>query len=257
MFSRSKLSAIALTISLLFTVLFTSRAQDPASNKKRYERTGKEASLSGTITFVGKPPQPIKIDTSAQPVCDEVAPNLQTEWYAINNDRLANVFIYVTSDTLFSQYSFEAPGTVVVIQHRGCRYEPRVLGMQAGQTLMVINNDNFVHNTHPYSKINEKWNISMVGGATIVKTFERPEFLIPVRDNQHPWQTAYLGVFNHPFFAVSDSEGNYRIEGLPTGTYKVNAWHEKLGEKTFDLTVGPGEFRQLNFQFAKTDKTNN
>jgi hypothetical protein len=52
--------------------------------------------------------------------------------------------------------------------------------------------------------------------------------------------SAYVHVFSHPFFAVSDAGGAFRIEGLPPGEYEIKAWHEKLGVQTQRLTAGPG-----------------
>jgi hypothetical protein len=61
-------------------------------------------------------------------------------------------------------------------------------------------------------------------------------------------------VFAHPFFAVSDQLGNYEIRGLPAGTYKLVAWHEKLGEQELEITVVPGESRKIDFTFEVTEK---
>lgn len=62
-----------------------------------------------------------------------------------------------------------------------------------------------------------------------------------------------MSVFKHPFFAVSDLDGNFKIEGLPPGSYKITAWHEKLGEKTVEVVVVPGESKSLAFSFAAAD----
>ena len=163
------------------------------------------------------------------------------------------MLVYVSSST-FDNYTCETPTSTVVLEHKGCRYEPHVLRMQAGQRLSITNSDSIQHNTHPTPKNNSEWNQTQAPGAPpILKTFQRAEVLIPFRDNHHPWEKAYVGVFSHPFFAVSDALGNYRIEGLPPGSYKITAWHEELGEKTAEVTVVPGESRFVGFTFAATD----
>jgi hypothetical protein len=216
-------------------------------------RTGQEATLTGTITFTGKPPKPFLIDMSADPFCVASNPKLETEWFVVNNEKVANVLIYVSGSPL-DNYTFETPTSTVELEHKGCRYEPHVLGMQAGQRLSITNSDSTHHNTHPTPKNNGEWNQTQSPGAPpILKTFQRAEVAIPFKDNQHPWEKAYVGVFNHPFFAVSDALGNYRIEGLPPGSYKITAWHEQLGEKTVEVTVIPGESRFVGFTFAVTD----
>ena len=121
-------------------------------------------------------------------------------------------------------------------------------------TLNILNHDPTVHNTHPASKNNPDWNQSQAPGASILnKTFPKPEMFIRFRDNHHPWERAYVSVFEHPLFAVTDDYGNYRIEGVPPGQYTVVAWHEHFGEKTVDIVFVPGESRYLKFNFDVKD----
>ena len=63
-----------------------------------------------------------------------------------------------------------------------------------------------------------------------------------------------MGVFAHPFFAISDESGNYRIEGLPPGRYTVVFRHEILGEKTVDVMLGPSEVKDLDFSFEAREQ---
>jgi hypothetical protein len=119
-----------------------------------------------------------------------------------------------------------------------------------GQQFVVVNSDPTTHNTHPTPKANAEWNQSQSpGGAPLTHSFKRGEVFFPFKCNQHPWEKAWLGVFDHPFFAITDADGNYRIEGLPPGQYAVVAWHELFGEKTLDLTVFAGELRDASFTF--------
>lgn len=250
MIPHLKLVALAATATLLVTFAL---GQDASSNKKTYVPTGQEATLSGTVTFTGKPPKPKTIDMSADPICYKGNHKLETEWFVVDHEKLANVLVYVSSHA-FDNYTFEPPKTAVSLEHKGCRYEPHVLGMQAGQPLSIMNSDATHHNTHPYPKNNGEWNQTQPPGAPpIVKAFLNAELLIPFKDNQHPWENAYVSVFNHPFFAVSDTLGNYKIEGLPPGSYKITAWHEKLGEKTVEVAVVRGESRYVGFTYASTD----
>jgi len=222
--------------------------------KKPYARTGYEVTFSGTITLTGKRPKPLNIDTSADPVCYDINPYPTTEWVVGNEGKLANVFIYVKSETL-ETYAFEQPTSPVIVEHKGCGYVPHVLGMRVGQPLMILNSDPTVHNTHAIPKSNVEWNQSQPPGAPpLTKSFNQSEVFIPLRDNQHPWEKAYVGVFDHPFFAISDEFGNYRIEGLPPGQYVVIAWHERFGEKRVEITFVPREVRDISFNFdAESD----
>src|ERR1051325_46814 len=222
-------------------------------DKPTYKRTGSEATLLGTISFSGTPPKPWRIDMSADEICERVNPDLATDWVIVNDRKLANVFVYVRGESLNS-YSFDAPGADVTLEHKGCRYVPHVLGMQMQQTLKIVNSDPTTHNTHITPRNNGDWNQSQPPGAVALeRRFALPELFIPIKDNQHPWEKAYVGVFSHPFFSVSGTDGSYRISGLPAGQYTVVAWHERLGEQTFDVFLAGSEQKNLDFMFKGAD----
>jgi len=248
---RNAYPIIVLTtlITILSTVYLKSAT---GQNKPIYKPTGEEASLVGTISFAGVPPEPRQIDMSADPICETVNPEsatLPTEDVIVTDGKLANVFIYVRAADPLDAYSFDAPSTEVTLEHKGCRYVPHMLGLQTEQTLKILNSDPTTHNTHPTPKNNREWNQSQMPGAVIEQRFASPELFIPIRDNQHPWERAYVGVFSHPFFAVSNKDGGYRIAGLPPGQYTIVAWHEKYGEQKIDISVGSREQRTLDFTF--------
>lgn len=249
-----------LTLLFLVSLYFSSLAavQNPqdTSQKPVYHPTGNEASLTGSILVTGELPERFKYDMSADPVCDRLnRPQALTDDVLTSNDRLLNVFVYVESGGPLNAYHFEVPESEVVLARKNCSYTPHVLGIRVGQPFSVVNHDLTVHNTHPMPRLNQEWNMSQApGAAPFVKPFTRPEQFIPVKCNHHPWERAIVGVFAHPFFAVSDQLGNYEIRGLPAGTYKLVAWHEKLGEQEVELTVVPGESRKIDFTFAVTEK---
>jgi len=230
-----------------------STPKSPGSSKKPYVRTGQEATFSGNVTFTGDPPMARRIDTSADPVCSQTNPKLKTEDIVTLDGALANVLVFVVNSRL-DDYTFEPMPPHATLEHNGCRYVPRVMAIRVGQPLRIFNVDGTQHNTHPTPKINAEWNESQgIGAPAIEKVFDSPEVVIPFKDNQHPWEKAYVSVFSHPFFAISDTSGNYKIEGLPPGTYKVVAWHETLGAKTEEVVVGPGESRLIGFNFSEVD----
>lgn len=251
-FRSSRRIGILIVVGILLLLpasLRTATTQD----KPIYTPTGSEGTIVGTISFVGTPPKPWRIDTSADPVCEKVNPDPTTDWVLVRDRKLANVFIYIRSESL-NLHSFAAPSPAVTLEHKGCRYVPHALGMQTQQTLKVLNSDPTVHNTHPTPKNNHEWNQSQPPGtAPLEQRFAWPELFIPIKDNQHPWEKAYVGVFSHPFFSVSNSDGTYRISGVPPGQYTVVAWHEQLGEQTVDVFVAGNEQKTLDFKFKASD----
>ena len=94
--------------------------------------------------------------------------------------------------------------------------------------------------------------LKMLAGflGLIIASFSVSE-IIPIKDNHHPWETAVVGVFSHPFFAVSDLYGSYEIKGVPPGTFKIVAWHPKAGQQEIDITLTPAEIRNMDFVFGR------
>ena len=242
--------AVLLAIPLCLVGVSFSAAMP--QDKPTYKNTGSEAILMGTISFTGTPPKPVRIDTSSDPICEKANPDLTTDWVIVTNKRLANVVVYVRGE-LLNSYSFDAPSPDVTLEHKGCRYEPHILGMQTQQTLRIVNSDPTAHNTHPSPKNNRQWNQSQApGAAALEQRFASPELFIPIRDNQHPWEKAYVGVFSHPFFSVSGTDGSYKISGLPPGQYTVVAWHERLGEQTLEVFLGYTEQKNVDFTIKES-----
>jgi hypothetical protein len=223
--------------------------QSPAT-KPVYKPNGTEARIMGTITLDGKPPRRKVIDNAADFVCMKTRSRLLADDVIVKDGKLANVFIYVKGGSLES-YSFETPSTGVVLEHKGCRYVPHVLGIQTRQALTIINRDQTTHDINvSNARNNPSWHfVRRPGDPPIVRKFDNPETFIPLKCNQHPWERAWVGVFSHPFFAISDSDGNYKIEGLPPGDYTVVAWHEKFGERTMALTIYPYQSPVIDFAF--------
>ena len=242
---------IVLTALLLLLLLFQSESQ---TNKRPYQRTGNEGSISGTISFIGEPPEPKKIDTSADSVCARTNPNAVTEDVVIADGFVANVLVYVKEGHALDGFTFETPATPVVLDQRGCRLAPHVFGLQTHQILEVRNSDPTTHNFHATPRKNPDWNQSQPAGADPLTTkFGNPEVAIPLKNNQHPWMKAYAGVFEHPFFAVTNESGAFSIEGLPPGTYMIAAWHERFGEKTVEVVVTPGSGQYIHLSFDSMD----
>jgi plastocyanin len=229
-----------------------SSAATPAANAQIDPATA--GSVSGTIRFSGNTPTPIAIDMAQDPACNQASktPNM-TEQYVIHQGRLANVFIYV-KDGLGNRIYMPAK-TPVVLDQRGCRYVPHVVGAMVGQPVEFRNSDRTMHNVHivpPGTDDSSGFDISQAPMAgTEQHTFRSPGLMIPVRCNNHPWMEAFLNVVNNPFFAVSDANGKFEIQGLPPGTYTLVAVQEKLGTQAQRIAVRSQKAATANFVFTK------
>lgn len=248
---KFKLSAfiLLLFIAALLDSVFVSQTPAPPSEKPLYRTTGNEATLFGLITVKGTRPKLKKIDMAADPVCGEINHKREQEWLLTNDDKLMNAFVYVTGDPV-KAHRFELPASDVALQRVNCQFSPRVFGLRVGQNLVIWNRDPTHHNVHPVPKLNVEWNFTQAPQSPpVVKTFAREEALILIKCNQHPWERAFVGVMDHPFFAVSNELGSYEISGLPAGSYKFVAFHEAFEEQQMEITLVAGENRRIDFTF--------
>jgi plastocyanin len=224
----------------------------PAANAQIDSATA--GSVSGTIRFNGKAPTPIVIDMAQDPACNEgsTTPNM-TEQYVVHVGRLANVFVYV-KDGLGNRI-YMPTKTPIVLDQKGCRYIPHVIGAMVGQPVEFRNSDHTMHNIHivpPGSDDSSGFDISQAPMAgTEQHIFRNAGLMIPVRCNNHPWMEAFLNVVKSPFFAVSNADGAYEIQGLPPGTYTLVAVHEKLGTQSQQITIQSHQASTSNFAFSK------
>lgn len=208
--------------------------------------------VSGIVRFAGKPPAPVKIDTTMDPACGFGASgDVYTEQYALKGDRLANVYIYVKSGP--GTLPAESPQPAVVVDQKGCVYTPHVIAVQVGQPVEFRNSDPTMHNIHtmPAPDGNPALDVSQgPKGKPQVKVFGRPEIMMPVRCNNHPWMNAFINVSATPWFAVTGADGKFQLKGMPAGEYIIAAVQEKLGEREFKVSVKPKATSQADFAFT-------
>ncbi len=205
--------------------------------------------MAGMITLEGTPPPPEKIRMNADPICLKEATDTDTNYYVVGADGgFGNVFVYVKEG--LEGHTFPAPSDSVTIDQNGCRYIPHVFGIRVDQTLVILNSDPLLHNIHVRPISNTEFNIGIpVPGMKFERTFTTPEVMVPFKCDVHGWMNAYVGVLDHPYFAVTGENGSFDINNLPPGDYVVEAWHEMLGTQTQNVTVGEKATVELSFTF--------
>lgn len=206
--------------------------------------------VSGKISFEGGAPKAAKLMMNADPVCMRAhkEPVFGEEVVVNKNGTLKNVLIYVKEG--LGSKKFDAPSSKVTFDQRGCQYSPHVLGIQTGQELEVVNSDPTLHNVHSLSKENAQFNVAQPKqGMKLTKKFDKPE-MFKVKCEVHTWMGAYIGVFNHPFFAVTGEDGTFSLKKLPAGDYTIEAWHEKYGAQTIKVKVAAAGEAKADFKFA-------
>lgn len=208
-----------------------------------------ESTVRGRVSYVGEAPTPRVIRMDADPLCMPEGGAVRSDVLLVGPDNgLQNAFVYVKDG--LTGHTFTPPKTPVVLDQDGCRYQPHVFGVQAGQPVEIVNSDATPHNVHAVPKVNDEFNFyQRTQGKRDLRTFDEPEVMVPFRCDVHGWMAAYAGVLPHPYFAVSSQDGTFEIVGLPAGTYTIEAWHEQLGTMTMQVTVDGTSDATSDFAF--------
>jgi plastocyanin len=219
----------------------------PDAKRVDSARTG---SIAGRIAFEGPPPENPRVKLAGDPACQREHPDGVTlETVLVNNGGLDNAFVYVKEG--LSGYYFEAPTEQVKLDQKECRYTPHVFGARVGQPIEISNSDPTLHNVHAVANVNRDFNFPQaIQGMKNTRTFTAPEVMVHFKCDVHNWMSAYAGVLPHPYFAVTANGGAFELRNLPAGTYTIEAWHEKLGTQTANVTLAEKESKTLNLTFV-------
>lgn len=210
------------------------------------------SSITGTVTFGGKAPALKPITMDADPACAKMhsAPVPNEMLLLGSGNAMGNILVWV-SKGLPEGKTWPAPKTPAVLDQKGCQYVPHVMGIMVGQAYRILNSDGILHNVHALPKINRGFNRPMP--ATVKEstaTFDKPEDVFQIKCDVHPWMSAYVGVFTHPYFSVTGTDGKFTLSGLDPGTYEITTWHERLGTQKMSVTVGANETKVQDVKYS-------
>lgn len=213
---------------------------DPAISDTPVVGTGM---VRGVVHFSGTAPTMEPIPNAG---CHANATPIMAETAVVNaNGTLANVFVSLEGAGRWNG----ASRPVVELDQVNCQFVPHVVGVQVGQTLNVKSADPTLHNVHWDPRQNKPANFGMnKAGNEKSVTFPHAE-IFRVRCDVHPWMSAYVGVFDNPFFSLTDSTGAFQIDQIPSGTYTLVAWHETYGRLTQNVTVDETGTVEATFEY--------
>jgi plastocyanin len=208
-------------------------------------------SITGRVFYRGPRPPRKPIDLSACPQCAAAAGGpIYDESLVVNDDgSLQNVVVSISGGITPGE-QFASATEPVTLDQKGCTFRPHVIAARVGQAIIVKNSDPFLHTVHSLdAEESPAFNFAQptIGQRQVeplraVETFE-------VTCDLHPWMKGWVRVFNHPYFTITRADGSFALPPLPPGTYRVKAWHERLGVREKSVEIRPDRRAVVDLTF--------
>src|SRR5438552_15609644 len=125
----------------------------------------------------------------------------------------------------------------IEMDQNGCVFIPRIVIVPAGGTVDFLNSDRLLHKIRASPKLNASFNRTQPKSRTIPITFDKPE-IVRINCELHSWMLGWVVVGAHPFYAITGEDGQFTLDNLPPGQYKLQEWHERLGTAQARVTIG-------------------
>lgn len=192
--------------------------------------------IEGRVSVAPPYPKPVELQIPAKDASDcgpaKVSPRLRIS----PGGFVANCVVKL--EGAFPQAKARSSDQRLTIDQTGCEFLPHVILIPQNTTLSILNSDSFLHNVRAFDQSAQMlFNDAMPRkGQVLNKRFPTAGRFI-LRCGLHHWMHAMVVVREHPFYALTDASGYFRIEGIPDGTYRVSVWHEVLDEVSEE--VGP------------------
>lgn len=238
----------------------TSSGEAPADTGSSTSVAG-YGSLEGTVKLQGTAVAPAllikKGDAAVKDAAVCAAIDIQDESLLVDGESqgIANVVIFLEKKPKNIKPELaKVPAEPVIFDQKYCRFFPHVVVVQVGQTLLVKSDDSIIHNTHIYPERNDGFSGGIRPGDRdgVPLNYTKPENQpFEVKCDLHPWMRAFHFPIDHPYFAVTDAKGNYKIDGLPAGQHTLKVWHErgKVLEK-ITITIKPDAAEKKDLEYG-------
>ena len=210
--------------------------------------------ITGVVRFDGPAPKRAPIPLTPESRKLYKTPPLSEDAIVGPDGAVANVFVYV-KEGLPAGKTYATPEKAGLLDQQKSMFRPRVQGVLVGQEFLMRNSDPVIHNVRSLSEENRPFNIGQPANTPDrKKIFKESEGPIEVRCDFHPWMKAFFFVMDHPFFAVSNEQGQFEIKGLPSGKYTLTIWHETFGRQEQEIMVGKDDVKGVDFKFKPRGK---
>lgn len=197
--------------------------------------------IAGTVKFAADPPPARQINvTKDLQVCGKEP--IYNESLMVDQATRGIKWAVVKVEGAKGKWS----GKQATIDQRGCKFRPHVLVTPPGK-ITVLNSDGVLHNFRTTSTKNAPLNRAQPGFRKQMDVELKQPEVVKVTCDAHPWMAAWIVVSDHPYVAVTDEKGTFKIENVPPGSYTLEVWQETLGTATQKVTVKAGETVSASF----------
>jgi plastocyanin len=194
-------------------------------------------SVKGTIGYTGAPVKAEMLKRKGDAFCAKKEMADETVLVSKDGKALANVLVRIKNPPAGAK----APAEPVVVDQQDCMYRPRVQGAMEGQKIQFKNSDGTMHNIHAFAGTKTLFNAPQQPKAAPMEKEAKATDVVKLQCDVHPWMRGYVVYNKSDLFAVSGADGTFEIKNVPPGKYTVEAWHEKLGTQTAEVTVEEGK----------------
>lgn len=237
-----------LAVAVLSLVLFFGNSKDILAAYEEGD-VSNGGTITGTVKIAGDAPETIMLKADKdQATCGHE--DIPSEVLIVSGDSaIKNVVVSIANISKGKKFG----GGTASIDQKGCVFIPHVAMAAPGSTVNLFNSDDVMHNLHSWSMKNTAFNEGVTGKGKLQKTFEFPE-IIKITCDVHKWMTAWLIVQDNPYYAITGADGKFKLEGVPAGTYTVQAWQESIGKITQEVTVSAGGEAKADFNLEEKAK---
>ena len=227
----------SLTVLLACCFVGTTFAADPGSGEKEmlvfpeaYKpmKVNNGGTISGVVKFEGDVPEKKVLEiTKDEKVCG-ADPKFDESLVVGEGNALKNTIVYLIDISAGKDFDETAK---LEIDQKGCKFTPHVQIVPVGKRITMLNSDRIMHNVHIFSNINKAVNkphSKMVRKMKLPKV-SKPEGPVEIKCDIHGWMSAWAAYVPHPYFAVTNEKGEFTLEDVPAGEYKLGYWHEACG----------------------------
>jgi len=188
--------------------------------------------INGVVKFEGDMPAMKKLEiTKNVDVCGKTD-KFDESLVVGEGNALKNTVVYlldISEGANFATKGADGRKKKYEIDQNGCQFEPHVQIVPVGQQLTMINSDGIMHNIHIFTK--KGYNKAQTKNRKKMRLpkVKKAEGPAPIKCDVHGWMSGWIAYFPHPYYSITNEKGEFKIENVPAGTYKLGYWHEACG----------------------------